>query len=158
MATANPGMNLYNGHRLPPDVISYAVWLYHRFNFSHRDIEDLVMERGVSVSAKSIRLWCIKFRPECTGRLRRKPKGFDDVFYIDEVFVRIRDEQPYLWRADDGDGDAVDVLLRSRRDGRTATQVVQAADSESLRRAWENRDRQTGKLPGCPSGTDSRFV
>ena len=40
---------------------SYAVWLYYRFNLSHRDIEDLLAERGITVSREAIRLWCIKF-------------------------------------------------------------------------------------------------
>ena len=57
-------MNMYKRHRFPPVVISYAVWLYHRFNRSHRDIEDLLAERGITVSYESIRLWCIKFGPE----------------------------------------------------------------------------------------------
>ena len=35
-------MNTYKRHRFPPDIISYAVWLYYRFNLSHRDIEDLL--------------------------------------------------------------------------------------------------------------------
>ncbi len=51
-------MNTYKRHRFPPDIISYAVWLYHRFNLSHRDF---VAERGIIVSYESIRLWCIKF-------------------------------------------------------------------------------------------------
>ena len=57
-------MNTYKRHRFPPDVISYAVWLYHRFNLSHRDIEDLLAERGIAVSYEAIRLWCAKFGPE----------------------------------------------------------------------------------------------
>ena len=64
-------MNIYKRHRFPPDIISYAVWLYHRFNLSHRDIEDLLAERSVTVSHESIRLWCIKFGPEFAKRLRR---------------------------------------------------------------------------------------
>ena len=56
----------------PPDIISYAVWLYHRFNLSHRDIEDLLAQRGVTVSHESIRLWCVKFGPEYAKRLWRK--------------------------------------------------------------------------------------
>jgi putative transposase len=40
-------MNIYKRHRFPPDIISYAVWPYYRFNFSHRDIEDLLAERGM---------------------------------------------------------------------------------------------------------------
>ena len=54
-------MNTYKRHRFPPDIISYAVWLYYRFNLSHRDIEDLLAERGITVSREAIRLWCIKF-------------------------------------------------------------------------------------------------
>ena len=46
-------MNTYKRHRFPPDIISYAVWLYHRFNLGHRDIEDLLAERGITVSAYS---------------------------------------------------------------------------------------------------------
>ncbi len=54
-------MNTYKRHRFPPEIISYAVWLYYRFNLSHRDIEDLLAERGITVSREAIRLWCIKF-------------------------------------------------------------------------------------------------
>jgi transposase-like protein len=43
-------MSTYKRHRFPPDIISYAVWLYYRFNLSHRDIEDLMAERGIIVS------------------------------------------------------------------------------------------------------------
>ena len=37
---------MYNRQRFPPEIIQYAVWLYHRFNLSHCDIEDLLTERG----------------------------------------------------------------------------------------------------------------
>lgn len=47
-------MNTYKRHRFPPDIISYTVWLYYRFNLSHRDIEDLLAERGVVVSREAI--------------------------------------------------------------------------------------------------------
>ncbi|MFT7286545.1 MAG: hypothetical protein ACI87W_000651 [Halieaceae bacterium] len=53
-------MNTYKRHRFPPDVISCAVWLHCRSNLSHRDIEDLLAERGVIVSRESIGFWCIK--------------------------------------------------------------------------------------------------
>ena len=113
-------MNMYKRHRFPPDIISYAVWLYHRFNLSHRDIEDLLAERGITVSHESIRLWCIKFGPRFARRLRRKHKGFGDTFHVDEAFVKIRGKQHYLWRAVDQDGDVVDVFLQGRRDAKAA--------------------------------------
>ena len=65
-------MNKYKRHRFPPDIISYAVWLYFRFNLSHRDIEDLPAQRGVIVSYEFIRLWCIKFGRIYARRLKRR--------------------------------------------------------------------------------------
>ena len=94
-------MNTYMRHRFPPDIISYAVWTYYRFNLSHRDIEDLLAERGITVSYESIRLWCIKFGATYARRLKRKHRGYGDTFYIDQVFVKINGKQHYLWRAVD---------------------------------------------------------
>jgi putative transposase len=113
-------MNTYKRHRFPPDIISYAVWLYFRFNLSHRDIEDLLAERGITVSREAIRLWCIKFGTIYTRRLKRKHRGYGDAFYIDEVFVKINGKQHYLWRAVDQDGEVVDVYLQGKRDGAAA--------------------------------------
>jgi putative transposase len=110
-------MNTYKRHRFPPDIISYAVWLYYRFNLSHRDIEDLLAERGIIVSREAIRLWCIKFGAIYTRRLKRRHRGYGDTFFIDEVFVKINGKQHYLWRAVDQDGEVVDVFLQARRDG-----------------------------------------
>ena len=65
-------MNIYKRHRFPRDIISYAVWLYHRFNLSYRYVEDLLVERGVSVSYETIRLWCIKFGTRYARRLKQR--------------------------------------------------------------------------------------
>jgi putative transposase len=89
--------NTYKRHRFPPEIIQYAVWLYHRFSLSHRDIEDLLDQRGIEVSYESIRLWCNKFGSKYAQRLRRKHQGYGDTFYINEVFVRIQGEQHYLF-------------------------------------------------------------
>ena len=113
-------MNIYKRHRFPREIISYAVWLYYRFNLSHRDVEDLLAERGIVVSYESIRLWCIKFGPKYARRLRRRHQGYGDTFFIDEVFVKIGGKQHYLWRAIDQDGEVVDVFLQARRDGKAA--------------------------------------
>ena len=47
----------YHGYRFPPEIISHAVWLYHRFGLSFRDVEDLLAQRGVTVSYEAIRKW-----------------------------------------------------------------------------------------------------
>ena len=118
-------MNIYKRHGFSAEIINYAVWLYHRFNLSHRRdagpfIEDLLAERGITVSYESIRLWCIKFGPKFAKRLKHKHQGFGDNFYIDEVFVKINGKQHYLWRAVDQDGEVVDAFLQAKSDGAAA--------------------------------------
>jgi putative transposase len=115
----NPS-KMYKHHRFPPEIIQHAVWLYHRFNLSHRDIEDLLAKRRIAVSYEAIRLWCNKFGPRFARNLRRKHQGFGDTFFIDEVFLKIQGKQHYLWRAVDQDGEVVDVFLQKRRDGKAA--------------------------------------
>ena len=66
---------MYNRHLFPPEIIQYAVWLYHRFNLSYRDIEDLLAQHGIRVSYEAIRLWCNKFGSKYAQRLRRKHQG-----------------------------------------------------------------------------------
>ena len=111
---------MYKQYRYPVVIIQYSVWLYHRFNLSQRDIEDLLAERGIIVSYESIRLWCNKFGPKYVTRLKRNHQGYGDTFFIDEVFVKIGGKQHYLWRAVDQDGEVIDVFLQKRRDGAAA--------------------------------------
>ena len=118
-------MNTYKRHRFPPEIFSYAVWLYYRFNLSHPDIEDLLAEREITISYETIRLWCIKFGAKYAGRLKRRHQSYGDKFYIDEVFVKINSKQHYLWRAVDQDGEVVDVYLQACRDGATAKRFFQ---------------------------------
>ena len=105
----------YRGYRFPPAIISHAVWLYHRFGLSFRDVEDLLAERGVTVTYEAIRQWCLTFGLDYARRLRRRRGRLGDTWYLDEVFVKIQGRQQYLWRAVDEDGDVIDILVQSRR-------------------------------------------
>ena len=110
----------YLRHRFPPEIISHAVWLYHRYCLSFRDVEDLLAERGIIVSYETIRQWCGKFGPDDARRLKRRQGRLGDTWFLDEVFVAINGQRQYLWRAVDQDGDLIDLLVQPRRDGRAA--------------------------------------
>jgi putative transposase len=110
----------YYGYRFQPEIISYAVWVYHRFCLSFRDVEDLLAERGIIVSYETIRLWCQKFGPEYAQKLKRRQGRLGDIWHLDEVFIRINGQHHYLWRAVDQDGDVIDILVQPRRDQRAA--------------------------------------
>ena len=111
----------YRGYRLPPDIISHAVWRYDRFGLSVRDVEDLLAERGVTVTDEAIRQWCSRFGLAYARRLRQRRGRQGDTGHLDELFVRIQGRQQSLWRAVDEDGDVRDILVQSRRTKRAAT-------------------------------------
>ena len=110
----------YHRHRFPPEIISHAVWLYHRYCMSFRDVEDLLAERGIIVSYETVRQWCGKFGPDYARQLKRRQGRLGDTWFLDEVFVTINGQRQYLWRAVDQDGDLIDILVQPRRDGRAA--------------------------------------
>ncbi|MEC4020558.1 IS6 family transposase [Streptomyces sp. H27-D2] len=106
----------YKGHRYPVEVISHAVWLYFRFPLSFREVEELMLERGVIVSYETVRRWCLKFGQDYANALRHRRPRPGDKWHLDEVFVKINGEQRYLWRAVDQDGNGLDILVQNRRD------------------------------------------
>jgi putative transposase len=110
----------YHGYRFPPEIISHAVWLYHRFCVNFRDTEDLLAQRGITVSYEAIRQGCRTFGREYARTLRGRRGRMDDPWYLDELFLTIQGRRQYLWRAVDQDGDVIDILVRSRSDRRAA--------------------------------------
>jgi hypothetical protein len=78
----------YPRHRFPAEIINHAVWLYHVFSLSRRDVELILAERGVVVTHESIRHWCLKFGGDFAARLRRRRPKPSDTWHLDEVFIR----------------------------------------------------------------------
>jgi len=112
--------SIYRGFCFPAEVIAHAVFLYHRFPLSFRDVEDLLAERGIVVSYETIRRWCCRFGPYYAQNLRQQQPTLGDHWLLDEVFVNTQGQGHYLWRAIDQDGDIVDILVQRRRNGRAA--------------------------------------
>jgi len=129
--------SLYRGYRFPPAIISHAVWLYHRFTLSFRDVEDLLAERGILVSYEGIRYWCLKFSPAYARNLRRKQRRLGDTWHVDELFITIQDQRLYLWRAVDQDGDVIDILVTKRRDRRAAKRFFRRALKHQGQAPWQ---------------------
>jgi len=79
----------YHRHRLAVEIIQYAVWLCFRFPLSFRDVEDLLVERGIDVSYETVRPWSIKFGSAYARRLRRSHPPDDVRWHLEEMFVSI---------------------------------------------------------------------
>ena len=105
----------YHGFRFPAAIISCAVRWYHRFNLSLRDIEELLLERGVTVSYESVRNWCDRFGAQFARRAKAARGKSGSIWHLDEMFVNLHGEPYVLWRAVDEHGIELDVLLQKRR-------------------------------------------
>ena len=103
----------YKGHRYPVEVISHCVWLYFRFPLSFREVEELMLERGVVVSYETVRRWCAKSGQAYANALRRRQPRPGDKWHLDEVFIKINGRLRHLRRAVDQDGN---ILVQNRRD------------------------------------------
>jgi putative transposase len=110
----------YEGHRYPMEIINHCVWLYFRFPLSFREVEELMLTRGVEVSYETIRRWGAKFGQAYANQLRRRRPRPGDKWHLDEVFVTINGKRCYLWRAVDQHGNVLDVLVQSRRNAKAA--------------------------------------
>jgi putative transposase len=128
--------NVYHGYRFPREIISHGVWLYHRFSLSFRDVEELLAKRGIVVTYETIRQWCRKFGPKYTRNLKRRQGRLGDVWHLDEVFVKIRGELHYLWRAVDQDGDVIDILVQRYRNARAAKRFFRKLLKGQGREPW----------------------
>jgi putative transposase len=114
----------YDGYRFPPAIIQQAVWLYFRFTLSFRDVEDLLAERGITVSYETVRRWVNHFGPMIAADLRkRRPKPYT-TWHLDEVYLKISGRMVYLWRAVDAEGEVLDVLVQSKRNKHAALKLM----------------------------------
>jgi putative transposase len=114
----------YKRYRFPPQIIAHVVWLYVRFNLSLREVEEMMLERGIDVSYETIRRWSVKFGPLIAHVLRRRQSRPGDVWHLDEVVVKIAGRSYWLWRAVDQYGVVLEEILQSKRDKCAAKRLL----------------------------------
>ncbi len=103
------------GFRFPRTIISYAIYLYHRFLLSYRDVQGLLFERGIDVSHETVRVWCAKFGPDIAEALRHRKPRCGRTWHLD-VSIVLSGVTHWLWRAVNEHGEVLDVLLQEHRD------------------------------------------
>ena len=97
-------MKRYKGYRFPIEVISSAIWSYYRLTASFRDIEMLLMQRGIEVSHETVRCWVKNFGTLYAHQLKKKQAKRGDRWHLDEQCIVMNGKRHWLWRAIDQDG------------------------------------------------------
>ena len=117
-------VSIYHRRRFHPDVIKRVVWLYFRFNLSLREIEELMMERGVDVSYETIRRWVDSFGSIIAKRIKSRSSRPSPIWHLDAIYTKINGRMVYLWRAVDDEGTVLDIVVQSRRNKKAAMRLL----------------------------------
>src|ERR687883_2059227 len=113
-------VSVFSGYRWPADVILTAGRWYLAYPLSSRQILELLAERGIDVSHRTVLNWVHAFGPRLADEVRRRRRPVGKHWFVDEVFLFRKGQKRYLYRAIDEDGVVVDVLLREHRDTASA--------------------------------------
>ncbi len=111
-------------HRFPVSIISQAIWLYHRFNNSYRDVQEQLAFLGITLSHETVRKWCTKFALHFRDVIKKRERKSSDKWHLDEMALKINGEMFVLWRAVERDGIELDVFLQKRRNKRSAIRFL----------------------------------
>ena len=122
-----PPKSAFAGFRFPAEVIVVAVRWYLRYNLSYRDVEELLVERGIEVDHVSLFRWVQRFTPLLAEAARFARHCPGDRWYVDETYVKVNGVWRYVYRAVDQYGQVVDVLVAARRDANAARRFFQRA-------------------------------
>jgi transposase-like protein len=122
-----PPKSAFAGFRFPPEVIVVAVRWYLRFNLSYRDVEELLVERGVEVDHVTLYRWVQRFTPLLADAARFTRHSPGDRWFVDETYVKINGVWRYVYRAVDQHGQVIDVLVSTRRDADAARRFFRRA-------------------------------
>ncbi|MEH0820475.1 MULTISPECIES: IS6 family transposase [unclassified Micromonospora] len=115
-----PPKPAFAGFRFPPEVIVVAVRWYLRYCLSYRDVEELLVERGVAVDHVPVYRWVQRFTPLLADAARFCRHSPGDRWFVDEAYVKVNGAWRYVYRAVDQYGQVIDVLVSARRDAGAA--------------------------------------
>jgi transposase-like protein len=117
----------FAGFRYPSDVIVLAVRWYLRFGLSYRDLEELLIERGIEVDHVTIYRWVQRFTPLLAEAARPCRHRVGERWQVDETYVKVAGRWRYVFRAIDQFGQVIDVFVAARRDAKTASRFFDQA-------------------------------
>ena len=130
------------------DVVLLCMRWYLAYPLSYRNIEEMMLERGVSVDHSTLNRWVLRFTPALEKRFRKWKKPTGGSWRMDETYILIKGKWSYLYRAVDKDGETIDFLLRAHRDLTAARKFFEKAFRSSGRPEKINIDKSGSNLAG----------
>ena len=112
--------NPFKWRHFQADLILLNVRWYLRYSLSYRDLEEMMLDRGLSVDHTTVYRWVQHYGPELDQRCRPHLKPTNDSWRVDETYLKVNGQWKYLYRAVDSEGNTLDFLLTAKRDAKAA--------------------------------------
>jgi putative transposase len=141
--------NIFKYIKTSPEIIRLAVMYYVRYPLSFRQVEDILYERGIDICHETVRFWMNRFGAKFAKEIRKKRVGHHSIWqwHLDEVFVKIKGERFYLWRASDHEGEVLESFVTKRRNKVAAKKFL----IKTMRKHGSPAIITTDKLPSYGS-------
>lgn len=110
-----------------PEIILLCVRWYLRYPLSYRNLEEMMIERGLSVDHTTIYRWVMAYSPEINKRCRPHLRSTNNSWRVDETYIKVKGKWKYLYRAIDSQGNTIDFLLTANRDAQAAKRFLTKA-------------------------------
>lgn len=126
----HPSMNpkhQFKWHHFQSDIILLCVRWYLRYPLSYRHLEEMMLERGLTVDHSTVYRWVQAYAPLLDKRCRAYLKQTNDSWRVDETYIEVKGEWKYLYRAVDSEGNTLDFMLSAKRDARAAERFFRKA-------------------------------
>jgi transposase-like protein len=91
----NP-QNPFKGRHFEGDIILLCIRWYLRYALSYRDLEEMMLERGLKVAHSTICRWVHKYSPEPDKKCRPHLKPTNDSYRVDETYIKVKGNWMYL--------------------------------------------------------------
>ena len=124
---SSPPDPAFVGLRFPAEVIVVAARWYLRYGLSYRDVEELLVERGVEVDHVTVFRWVQRFTPLLAEAARPCRHAVGGRWFVDETYVKVAGHWRYVYRAIDQFGQVIDVFVSARRDTMAAHRFFRRA-------------------------------
>ena len=119
--------NPFKWRHFEREIILLNVRWYLRYALSYRDLEEMMLERGVTVDHTTIYRWVQRYSPEIEKRCRPHLRPTNDSYRVDETYIKVKGKWKYLYRAVDSKGNTIEFLLRAKRDTNAAKRFFRKA-------------------------------
>ena len=123
---------LFRGRHFQDETILVCVRWYLRYSLSYRDVEEMMIERGLCVDHSTIARWVLRYAPELNQRIRRELRYPNNSWRVDETYVRVAGRWTYLYRAVDSEGSTIEFMLSPNRDLTAAKHFLRLALSNAV--------------------------